>query len=100
MKNNVTEILGHDISWFVDADSIKELDESSIEHIEKLIKDGYTQGSLSICYGKFGSTKDQKETSGYWHIINWKNIALELYNVTGSEVNAQKARKLFDENWN
>lgn len=95
-KNFVTEINGHDISWYVDAELVKELDEATKEHLIKMIEEGYTSGELNVSYGRGGNL----ETSGWWNIINWKNIALELYNVTGSEAVAQKARKLFEDNWN
>lgn len=35
---------------------------------------------------------------GYGNAVNkWRQIATDLYNVTGSEVNAQKARNSFEE---
>lgn len=64
-------ILQHHVYWFVDSKSVKELDETSIEHIENAIKDGCNQGSLNIYYGK----KKDKETSGWWSIVGWQDIA-------------------------
>lgn len=55
-----TEILQHQIDWWLDDDSIVELDESDIEHIEQMIKDGYSEGELN--HGQF-------EIRGYWKII-------------------------------
>ncbi len=98
MKNKITEILGHDISWNVNSKSCVELDECSIEHIETCIKDGITQGELTVYFGK---DKD-KETNGWWSIINWKDIALELRNsIDGGFINKDqiKAVKRFDDIW-
>lgn len=62
--NNVTEILQHRISWFLRDDKApEELDESSVEHIERLIKDGYNQGELCVI-GDDGNT----EYRGWWSI--------------------------------
>lgn len=95
--NYITEILGNDVSWWVDANSVTELDECSIEHIEDLIKDGCRQGDLNVSYGK----NMQKETNGWWHIINWRDIACELYHVAkGITTDASiKATKRFDDEW-
>lgn len=98
-KNNViTEILGHDVSWWVDANSVKELDEASIEHIENHIKNGTSQGDLNVSYGK----NYEKQTNGWWHIINWRDIACELYNAIGSTIKTDKtiaACKRYDDEW-
>jgi len=96
MQKNI-EILQHDISWFVDNERITEMDSASIEHIENLIKNGFSSGEVHICYGK----NDEKMASGWWNIINWKNLALALYHVVGSERNPAtvKAREDFDKAW-
>lgn len=101
-KNKITEILKHDISWNVLATSVKELDEVSIEHIEKCIQDGYTQGELHISFGK----SHEKETSGWWRIINWKNIALDLRNSFLSKASDDEKDRIlkaaiarFDKEW-
>lgn len=93
--NTVTEILQHDVSWFVESNSVTELDECSIEHIEESIKDGYSSGSLHVTYGK----SNNKETSGYWRIINWKNIALQCYNGIKNPHTAKEAIEAFDNEW-
>lgn len=65
--NNVTEILQHRISWWLrDKDDLPtptELDECSVEHIERLIKEGYNQGDLCVL-GDDGDT----EWRGWWSI--------------------------------
>lgn len=55
-----TEILQHQIEYWFDEDSILELDESDIEHITKMITEGYSEGELN-----HGET----EIRGYWKII-------------------------------
>lgn len=63
-NNNVTEILQHRISWFLHGNNVPtELDESSVEHIEGLIKEGYNQGELCVI-GDDGNT----EYRGWWSI--------------------------------
>jgi hypothetical protein len=100
MKNKITEIYEHDISWYIDG-KINELDETSRHHIQECIIDGITQGELCI------STK-RKEYYGWWHIINWKDIALGLYNATKQKGIYQDnitpgvieaARQRFDNEW-
>lgn len=93
-----TEILKHDIYWTIEKPSIKEMDEASIEHIEKLIKDGYSSGEIHVSYGKNGD----KTASGWWEIVNWSDIACELYNNVNAKAGASaiKARKRFDKYWN
>lgn len=91
--NKNTRILNHDISWYVDVKSVTELDECSIEHIETCIKDGISQGDLYISYGKNGV----KTANGWWNIINWRDIACELYNAFGNKEREQKAKERFEE---
>lgn len=63
-ENNITEILQHQISWFLrEDDAPDELDECSIEHIEKSIKEGCNQGELCVL-GNDGDT----EYRGWWSI--------------------------------
>jgi hypothetical protein len=98
MKNKITEILQHDISWFVDSTSVKELDECSIEHIEECIKDGLSQGQLCVTYGKY----NDKETTGWWHIIDWQGLALGLYNAFEpfkDNPTQKEAVKRFNDEW-
>ena len=54
-----TTILQHTISWWLDDDTIKELDECDTEHIEQIIKDGCSAGELN--HGK-------DEIHGWWEI--------------------------------
>lgn len=98
MKNNITEVLGHDVSWFVRSNTAMKqgLDESTIEYIENCIKDGISQGELIISYGK----NNNLETTGWWHIINWRDIACELYNACPKETDRQKqAHERFNKEW-
>lgn len=93
-----TEILGNDIIWSADSKSCKELDEASIWHIEDMIRQGYTSGSLEV-------SMKRKTTSGWWEIVNWKDIACELYNATQADIvrlkpQMMKAIKRFNDNWN
>lgn len=97
-KKNHTEISGNDISWWVMADSVTDIGETETERIAKMIEDGYTQGE--ICMSYYGKNNRQYETTGWWEIINWKDIACELYNALPSDTDTQKkARKRFDNNW-
>ena len=98
-KNKITKILQHDISWFVNSKKITELDSSSIEHIAYCLNDGISSGELVISYGKDGS----KTTTGWWRIIDWKNIALVLYNSCDTDNKTPRqvaAMKRFDNEWN
>lgn len=83
----ITEILHHDVSWWVTADDVQALDEGSIEHIQKSITDGYSQGNLNVVFGE----DEEQETTGYWQIVNWRNIALGLYHACDN--NTEKQRK-------
>lgn len=58
----VTEILQHSISWRLRGagEVPKELDECSIEHIKKLLKEDYREGELCVC-DQTGS-----EFRGWW----------------------------------
>ena len=99
MSNKLTRILENDVNWYVDSKTINELDEYSIKHIEQLIHNECGQGELCI------SLKNGKSTYGWWYIVNWEDIALELYNsIKNSSVENRpqaqaKAIKRFDENW-
>lgn len=95
-KNFITEVLGHDVSWWVDSPSVNELDEVSIEHIEKCISDGTKQGSLHITYGRHYHL----QADGWWHVINWRDIACQLYRECPNDDEGQKAaRKRYEEEW-
>lgn len=92
--NFITEVLEHDISWWVDSNSVKELDESSIEHIKKMIEQGITQGELCITYGRHRNL----ETWGWWYIIKWRDIAMQLYRECPNDNEGQKAaRKRYEQ---
>lgn len=64
MKNKEIEILLHTISYFYHDDSNMDMPESDIEHVEKMIKDGYREGEL-CCIPAY------KEIAvyGWWKII-------------------------------
>jgi hypothetical protein len=95
--NYITEILHHDISWYTDSPSVKELDMVSTEHIENAIQEGFSSGDVCMSYGHMGN----EEARGMWHIINWRNIAHELYNalLNGNEEDGLKALKKFEDEW-
>ena len=95
IKKHHIEILNHDIVWWANKNKTKKLDDMSIEHITYQISNGVTSGSLPITSGKLKITK----SSGWWEIVNWRNIALELYNSYSSARDSVEARKLFNENW-
>jgi len=84
-KQRITKILGNDVSWYVESNKVTELDEVSIEHIKKCIQDEYNQGALFVSYGK----NDEKETSGWWYIVNWEDIALQLRNALPDRMSNQ-----------
>ena len=56
----ITEILQHKIDWWLDDDTIKELDDSDTEHIAYMITQGYSEGELN--HGK-------DEVRGWWKIV-------------------------------
>jgi len=99
-KERITKIIGHSISWHVDTNRVKELDECSIEHIQQSIIDGCYQGELFVSYGK-----KQNQSSGWWRIINWEDIALQLRNsiVNSTKKNGKElqkeALKRFNDEW-
>jgi hypothetical protein len=48
-SNNIATILQHEISWFLGGhDGPNELDASSVEHIERMIREGFNQGELLV----------------------------------------------------
>lgn len=61
---NTTEILQHQIKWWLRGDgATNELGECSIEHIEKLIGDGFSSGELCIL-----GDDHVTEYRGWWRI--------------------------------
>lgn len=70
-------ILQHRIEWWLRGDDAPdEIDESSVEHIEKCIKEGYNQGELCVL-GDDGDT----EWRGWWAIKTSVLNFLEQYHV-------------------
>lgn len=60
----ITEILQHKIDyWFRDEEDL-EMDECNMEHIEKMIIDGYSSGELCQY-----DQEEEKEYSGWWEIV-------------------------------
>lgn len=59
----ITEILQHEIDYFFREDDTRELDECDIEHIENMIKEGYSSGELC----QHNSNTDE-EYRGWWGI--------------------------------
>ena len=106
MKKNHTDISGNDVSWFVTNKNIKELSEFEIDRISQLIGEGFTSGEIHMAYTD--SRNRDHITSGWWNIINWQDIALELYNASKSAeigglpiqtLGMKQAQKRFEENW-
>jgi hypothetical protein len=93
MRNRITSILKHDVSWYLkegenDEVDVMELDESTIEHIENCIIDGIGSGQIVTEKG-----------TGWWYIIDWRDIATDLYNYRkGPEL--KKARERYNSEWN
>jgi len=94
-EKHITQVLEHDISWWVYDNKVKELDDSTIEHLESYIAKGFTSGELCISYGK----NNEKEMYGWWTLVDWKDIALALYNAIRNKTKEDEAIKLFDETW-
>ena len=64
LSNRYTEILQHRIRYFLRGDDApEELDDCSVEHIEKSIKDGYIQGELCVV-----GPDSETEFRGWWAI--------------------------------
>lgn len=64
-EKQCTEILQHRIEWSVFSDNAPgEIDETSIEHIETMIRRGYREGELCV------PAEDGKTTyRGWWRIV-------------------------------
>lgn len=65
------EILENDIQWHVQDDEVQEMDESTIEHIKDSINKGYSSGEIVM---------SDPDTTGWWEIVNWRDIATGFYN--------------------
>ena len=59
----ITELLQHEIDYFFRGDDTRELDECDIEHIEKMITEGYSSGELCQY-----NPSTEKEFRGWWEI--------------------------------
>ena len=63
-KDNYTDILQHRIKWWLrEENAPSDLDECSIEHIEKCIREGYREGELCVL-----SNDGDTEYRGWWSI--------------------------------
>ncbi len=95
-----TTIAGCKISWFVNnTTKITELTEYEEERIQGLLADGYTQGEINMTW--YGRNGHSYEATGWWQIMNWEDMAMELYNALRSN-NAEmtaKAIKRYEENF-
>jgi hypothetical protein len=92
-----TDIAGHDIHWWVKSKGVTELSDFERDRIADLISEGYTQGEINMQYT--GRNGQYYETRGCWSIVNWKDIALQLYNAN-TKTKFKAARKRFDQHWN
>ncbi len=59
MPNIHSTIYQHDIEWSLEDESVKELDDSDIEHIAYMISEGYSEGELN---------HGEQEVRGWWKI--------------------------------
>lgn len=104
-----TEICGHNVKWHVSSKSIaaSELSDFEVERIEKLICEGFTSGEIHMDYTT--ASRRNLTTGGWWEIVNWQDIALELYQqlkrvgpnsfLKKDQASYKKAIKRFDQNW-
>lgn len=59
-KEHVTQyVLQHKIDWWLDDESITELDDSDLEHIAYAITQGFSEGELN---------SGEHEVGGWWKI--------------------------------
>jgi len=65
MSEGVDYIFLHRIEWRVEAEDV-ELDETSIEHIQDAITNGFLCGELNVSI----EDGDYEEASGWWEISN------------------------------
>lgn len=61
-----TEILQHEINWWVRSNVIKELPQTAVEHVERMICEGYSSGEL--CVSWVDTRNRYHETTGWWNI--------------------------------
>lgn len=74
------EILGHDVVWFVkgsDTPDKRDMSAGTMDDIAKLICEGYTSGIIEGSLMQFQD--DDAYFSIYWEIVNWRDIACQLY---------------------
>lgn len=68
-QDRFIEILQHRVRfWLEGADAPAELDESSVEHLEKLIADGFNQGELCVSVYPDNDDEEPTEFRGWWSI--------------------------------
>jgi hypothetical protein len=97
-----TKILEHDISWYVQNESVIKLDDTTEAHIMECINNGITSGEICMTLDiEPEEDSDEEEIYGWWEIVNWKDIACELHNaILSRNGNIQeKAIKRYNENW-
>ena len=75
-KMLIVEIYNHNIQYWLDKKSVKKLSISDIDYIKSSISNGFTSGELAVAYGK----KNNLISYGWWKIVDWESISLELYN--------------------
>lgn len=96
-----TQISGHRIKWHVQNKKVTKLTDFEQERIADLIKEDYQQGEINMSY--HGKNNVYYETTGWWEIVNWEDIALELYNALKGcnplSKDMKKAIDRFDKNW-
>lgn len=92
VKYHITELMHHDVYWFTNNKGITTISDAEKERIINLMEEGCITGELQIPYG------ETQVALGSWEIIDWKNIASELYEgIRGHNTKqARKAKSLFE----
>lgn len=105
MPMQFIDILQHNIRWWMYDKNVPEfeLPDEHIEQIEEAITAGFNCGPI-IVSGSFINNKTkqlsfEQDYTGYWEIIDWKNIAGNMYLAIVAK-DIREARKALEENWN
>jgi hypothetical protein len=85
MKEKFVNILQHDVKW--QAEMYEDLPKKEIKFIKDAIKEGNSQGLL-------------RDAFGWWEIVNWKNIARDLYNAVTPEEQIAANQSFKDNTYN
>lgn len=94
----IKEVLQHDVSIITDSQTATNLSEIAEQEIENMIKDGYSSGQIETILYKDDDDEEGELVYVSWRIVDWRSIALELYNANTEEKN-NVARVRFEEEW-